>query len=195
MLTATCLAYRVRHGADGAARRTIRSPSRPAMGHNFFFAYSVVIGMKVPWQIALGGVAMRRSRVHPHRRHWPARTADHRNPRVAQITRLPAGIGLLIATIGPAMGRFDRRLRRERWSRSAICTAGRSLLALFGADVDGDAHGAAGARRVSVGHPRQHDCRRWRSAWCQYPGHCRPPAVDPADPAASSTSPALSRPA
>jgi AGZA family xanthine/uracil permease-like MFS transporter len=30
----------------------------PAMGHNFFFAYGVVIAMKVPWQIALGGVAV-----------------------------------------------------------------------------------------------------------------------------------------
>src|SRR5438876_9717398 len=30
----------------------------PAMGHNFFFAYSVVIGMKVPWRVALGGVAV-----------------------------------------------------------------------------------------------------------------------------------------
>src|SRR5437764_14389922 len=30
----------------------------PAMGHNFFFAYSVVIGMQVPWRVALGGVAI-----------------------------------------------------------------------------------------------------------------------------------------
>ena len=30
----------------------------PAMGHNFFFAYSVVIAMKVPWRIALGAVAI-----------------------------------------------------------------------------------------------------------------------------------------
>ena len=30
----------------------------PAMGHNFFFAYSVVLGMAVPWQVALGGVAV-----------------------------------------------------------------------------------------------------------------------------------------
>jgi AGZA family xanthine/uracil permease-like MFS transporter len=30
----------------------------PAMGHNFFFAYSVVAGMKVPWQVALGAVAI-----------------------------------------------------------------------------------------------------------------------------------------
>jgi AGZA family xanthine/uracil permease-like MFS transporter len=29
----------------------------PGMGHNFFFVYSVVIAMKVPWQVALGGVA------------------------------------------------------------------------------------------------------------------------------------------
>jgi hypothetical protein len=30
----------------------------PAMGHNFFFAYSVVAGMKVSWQVALGAVAI-----------------------------------------------------------------------------------------------------------------------------------------
>jgi AGZA family xanthine/uracil permease-like MFS transporter len=30
----------------------------PAMGHNFYFAFSVVVGMKVPWQVALGGVAV-----------------------------------------------------------------------------------------------------------------------------------------
>ncbi len=30
----------------------------PAMGHNFFFVYGVVVGMRVPWQIALGAVAV-----------------------------------------------------------------------------------------------------------------------------------------
>lgn len=30
----------------------------PAMGHNFFFAYTVCVGMKVPWQVALGAVAI-----------------------------------------------------------------------------------------------------------------------------------------
>ena len=30
----------------------------PAMGHNFFFAYTVVVGMRVPWPIALGAVAV-----------------------------------------------------------------------------------------------------------------------------------------
>jgi AGZA family xanthine/uracil permease-like MFS transporter len=28
------------------------------MGHKSFFAFSVVIGMKVPWRVALGGVAI-----------------------------------------------------------------------------------------------------------------------------------------
>jgi AGZA family xanthine/uracil permease-like MFS transporter len=30
----------------------------PAMGHNFFFAYTLVLGMKVPWPTALGAVAL-----------------------------------------------------------------------------------------------------------------------------------------
>src|SRR5207342_489580 len=30
----------------------------PAMGHNFFFAYSVVLAMGVPWPVALGAVAL-----------------------------------------------------------------------------------------------------------------------------------------
>ena len=29
----------------------------PAIGHNFFFAFSVVLAMDVPWQVALGAVA------------------------------------------------------------------------------------------------------------------------------------------
>src|SRR5687767_715368 len=30
----------------------------PAMGHNFFFAFTVVGAMGIPWQVALGGVAI-----------------------------------------------------------------------------------------------------------------------------------------
>jgi adenine/guanine/hypoxanthine permease len=30
----------------------------PAMGHNFYFAFTVVVGMQVPWQAALGAVAI-----------------------------------------------------------------------------------------------------------------------------------------
>jgi adenine/guanine/hypoxanthine permease len=71
----------------------------PAMGHNFFFAYSVVIGMKVPWQVALGAIAIAgvifvltagvglRERVI---------TAIPRSLKHA----IAAGIGLLIAMVG-----------------------------------------------------------------------------------------------
>ena len=30
----------------------------PAMGHNVYFAFTVVVAMEVPWQVALGGVAI-----------------------------------------------------------------------------------------------------------------------------------------
>jgi AGZA family xanthine/uracil permease-like MFS transporter len=30
----------------------------PAMGHNFYFAFTVVVAMGTPWQVALGGVAI-----------------------------------------------------------------------------------------------------------------------------------------
>jgi AGZA family xanthine/uracil permease-like MFS transporter len=71
----------------------------PAMGHNFFFAYSVVIGMKVPWRAALGGVAIAGILF--------VITAGI-GLRERLITAIPAlmkhaiaaGIGLLIATIG-----------------------------------------------------------------------------------------------
>lgn len=71
----------------------------PAMGHNFFFAYSVVVGMKVPWQVALGAVAIAGSVF--------VLTAGF-GLREHVITAIPeslkhaiaAGIGLLIAMVG-----------------------------------------------------------------------------------------------
>src|SRR6185503_9723744 len=71
----------------------------PAMGHNFFFAYSVVLGMKVPWPIALGAVAIAGIVF--------ILTAGI-GLREKLITAIPmslkhaiaAGIGLLIATVG-----------------------------------------------------------------------------------------------
>ncbi len=71
----------------------------PAMGHNFFFAYTVVLGMKVPWQVALGAVAVAGVVF--------ILTAGI-GLREHLITAIPAslkhaiaaGIGLLIATIG-----------------------------------------------------------------------------------------------
>jgi AGZA family xanthine/uracil permease-like MFS transporter len=71
----------------------------PAMGHNFFFVYSVVIGMQVPWRVALGAVAIAGLVF--------VVTAGF-GLRERLITAIPAtlkhaiaaGIGLLIATIG-----------------------------------------------------------------------------------------------
>jgi adenine/guanine/hypoxanthine permease len=71
----------------------------PAMGHNFFFAYSVVIGMQVPWRVALGAVAIAGIVF--------VLTAGI-GLRERLITAIPtslkyaiaAGIGLLIAAIG-----------------------------------------------------------------------------------------------
>jgi AGZA family xanthine/uracil permease-like MFS transporter len=71
----------------------------PAMGHNFFFAYSVVLGMNVGWRVALGGVAVAGLAF--------ILTAGV-GLRERLITAIPqsikhaiaAGIGLLIAMIG-----------------------------------------------------------------------------------------------
>ncbi len=71
----------------------------PAMGHNFFFVYTVVLGMKVPWRVALGAVAIAGIAFIV--------TAGF-GLRERLITAIPssikhaiaAGIGLLIAMIG-----------------------------------------------------------------------------------------------
>jgi AGZA family xanthine/uracil permease-like MFS transporter len=71
----------------------------PAMGHNFFFAYTVTVATRVPWQVALGAVAIAGAVF--------VLTAGF-GLRERLITAIPdslkhaigAGIGLLIATIG-----------------------------------------------------------------------------------------------
>lgn len=71
----------------------------PAMGHNFFFAYTVVLGMKVPWQVALGAVAVAgflfilTAGIGLRERLITAIPASLKHA-------IAAGIGLLIATIG-----------------------------------------------------------------------------------------------
>src|SRR2546430_12482033 len=71
----------------------------PAMGHNFFFAYSVVIGMKVPWRVALGAVAVAgvmfilTAGIGLRERLITAMTDSIKHA-------IAAGIGLLIAAIG-----------------------------------------------------------------------------------------------
>ncbi len=71
----------------------------PAMGHNFFFAYSVVLAMKVPWQVALGAVAIAGTIF--------VLTAgiglrEHLILAIPESLKhaIGAGIGLLIATVG-----------------------------------------------------------------------------------------------
>lgn len=71
----------------------------PAMGHNFFFAYTVVIGMNVPWQVALGAVAIAgvmfvlTAGIGLRERLMTAIPSSLKHA-------IAAGIGLLIATIG-----------------------------------------------------------------------------------------------
>ena len=71
----------------------------PAMGHNFYFTFTVVVAMEVPWEVALGGVAVAGLLF--------IATAGF-GLREKLITSIPAslkhaiaaGIGLLIAMIG-----------------------------------------------------------------------------------------------
>ena len=71
----------------------------PAMGHNFYFVFTVVVAMEVPWEVALGGVAVAGLLF--------IATAGF-GLREKLITAIPAslkhaiatGIGLLIAMIG-----------------------------------------------------------------------------------------------
>jgi AGZA family xanthine/uracil permease-like MFS transporter len=98
VLTATCLATAL---ATVLMALLANYPIAvaPAMGHNFFFAYSVVLGMHVPWRTALGAVAIAGA-------VFIATAGIGLRERV--ITALPdslkhaigAGIGLLIAAIG-----------------------------------------------------------------------------------------------
>jgi len=98
VLTATCLATAI---ATLLMALLANYPIAvaPAMGHNFFFAYSVVVGMHVPWRVALGGVAIAGAL-------FVATSSIGLRERL--ITAIPtsmkhaiaAGIGLLIAMIG-----------------------------------------------------------------------------------------------
>ena len=104
------------------------------MGHNFFFAYSVVIGMKVPWRVALGAVAI-----------------------AGIVFVLTAGIGLrerLITAIPASHQARDRGRHRpaDRDDRSAS-GPGSSWPRRARWSTLGDLHSRADAARASV---------RWR---------------------------------
>jgi AGZA family xanthine/uracil permease-like MFS transporter len=71
----------------------------PAMGHNFFFAYVVVLTMKVPWQVALGavlisGIIFVATASFGLREHLVAAVPESLKSSIA------AGIGLLITLVG-----------------------------------------------------------------------------------------------
>ena len=71
----------------------------PAMGHNFFFAYSVVLAMGVPWPVALGAVALA-GIVFVLTAGIGLR--EHLITAIPQSLKyaIAAGIGLLIAMVG-----------------------------------------------------------------------------------------------
>jgi AGZA family xanthine/uracil permease-like MFS transporter len=98
VLTATCLATAFAT-ALMALLANYPIAVAPAMGHNFFFAYSVVIGMQVPWRVALGAVAVAgvifviTAGIGLRERLITAIPASLKHA-------IAAGIGLLIATIG-----------------------------------------------------------------------------------------------
>ena len=75
----------------------------PAMGHNFFFVYSVVLGAQVPWQVALGAVAVA-GMVFILTAGFGLRERLIVAIPVSLKHAIAAGIGLLIATIGLQWG-------------------------------------------------------------------------------------------
>jgi adenine/guanine/hypoxanthine permease len=79
----------------------------PAMGHNFYFAFTVVVGLQVPWQVALGAVACAgllfiATAGIGLREHAIAAIPESLKHAIA------VGIGLLIALIGLEWGGIVR---------------------------------------------------------------------------------------
>src|SRR3972149_3863125 len=71
----------------------------PAMGHNFFFAYTVILGMKVSWEIALGAVFIAGSLFIVLSLFGLREAIIHAVPESLQHA-IAVGIGLLIAMVG-----------------------------------------------------------------------------------------------
>ena len=122
----------------------------PAMGHNFFFAFTVCVGMQVPWQVALGAVAIAGTIF--------ILTAGV-GLRERLITAIPdslkhaiaVGIGLLVALIGFQWGGIVVA------SPGTLVTLGRlgsppALLTVFGLVVMGVllARGVPGALLIGI---------------------------------------------
>lgn len=71
----------------------------PAMGHNFFFAYTVVVGMNVPWETALGAVCIAGGLFILLSLYGLREAIIHSVPASLQ-QAIAVGIGLLIAMVG-----------------------------------------------------------------------------------------------
>src|SRR5215471_11243097 len=71
----------------------------PAMGHNFFFAFTVVAGMHYPWQVALGAVFIS-GVVFLLMSIWGVREALLRAIPDSLKRGIAVGIGLLITLVG-----------------------------------------------------------------------------------------------
>jgi AGZA family xanthine/uracil permease-like MFS transporter len=96
VLVATCLASAF---ATALMAFTANYPIAlaPGMGHNFFFTYSVVVAAQVPWQTALGAVAIAGTLTSVL-----VSIREHLIIAIPQSLKygIAVGIGLLIATIG-----------------------------------------------------------------------------------------------
>lgn len=102
VMTATCLASAFATVLMGVYANYPIAVA-PAMGHNFFFTYTVVLGMGVPWQVALGadflaGALFVGLAAFRFRERIMEAVPD---PLKAAI---PVGIGLLIAFVGLQWG-------------------------------------------------------------------------------------------
>jgi AGZA family xanthine/uracil permease-like MFS transporter len=75
----------------------------PAMGHNFFFAFTVVAGMHYPWQIALGAVFIS-GIIFLLMSVWGVREALVRAIPDSLKRAIAVGIGLLITLVGLEWG-------------------------------------------------------------------------------------------
>jgi adenine/guanine/hypoxanthine permease len=98
VLVATCLASALATAVMGLYANYPIAVA-PAMGHNFFFTYTVVVGMGVPWQVALGadflaGVLFVLLAAFRFREAVMEAIPDSLKAAI------PVGIGLLITNVG-----------------------------------------------------------------------------------------------
>jgi len=102
VLTATCLA-----SAAGTLIMALAAnypiAVAPAMGHNFFFAFAVVVGRGVPWPVALGAVAIAGA-VFVATAGFGLRERVIRAIPESLSHAIGVGIGLLIALVGLEWG-------------------------------------------------------------------------------------------